>query len=145
MIRCSNITFLDELNQVCRADGMTYVIVWDNVRFHHAQNGASMVSGPTTINLPPCTYLHTLLSLTRLRNFSPHGGGRYMIGALTNQPPISMPWMRHAMTSRQTSVWPGFAQRFFPRSLANENIHCDVDENLWPNPQDRVEGNTEVQ
>ena len=25
------------LNQVCRADGVTYVIVWDNVRFHHAQ------------------------------------------------------------------------------------------------------------
>lgn len=37
MIRCLNVTFLDELNQVCRADGMTYVIVWDNVRFHHAQ------------------------------------------------------------------------------------------------------------
>jgi hypothetical protein len=29
--------------------------------------------------------------------------------------------------------------------LANENIHCDVDENLWPNPKDRVEGNIEVE
>jgi glutamate-1-semialdehyde aminotransferase len=37
MIRCSNVTFLDGLNQVCRADGMTYIIVWDNVMFHHAQ------------------------------------------------------------------------------------------------------------
>lgn len=29
------IAFLEELNQVCRADGVTYVIVWDNVQFHH--------------------------------------------------------------------------------------------------------------
>ncbi len=32
---------------------------------------------------------------------------------------------------------------FFPRYLTNENIHYDVDENLWPNPQDRVDKNTE--
>ncbi len=25
--------------------------------------------------------------------------------------------------------------------LTNENIHYDVDENLWPNPQDRVDKN----
>ncbi len=31
---------------------------------------------------------------------------------------------------------------FFPRCLANENIHYDVDENLWPNPKDRVDKNT---
>jgi len=30
------VTFLDELDQVCRAEGVTYVIVWDNVRFHYA-------------------------------------------------------------------------------------------------------------
>ncbi len=32
----------------------------------------------------------------------------------------------------------------FPRSLASV-IHYDVDENLWPNPQDRVYKNIEVQ
>ena len=37
MIRCLNVTFLDELNQVFRADDMTYVIVWGNVSFYHAQ------------------------------------------------------------------------------------------------------------
>lgn len=31
------VTFLDELNQVCRADGVTYAIVLDNVQFHHAR------------------------------------------------------------------------------------------------------------
>ncbi len=30
---------------------------------------------------------------------------------------------------------------FFPRCLTNENIHYDVDENLWPSPQDRVDKN----
>ncbi len=30
-----------------------------------------------------------------------------------------------------------------PRCLTNENIHYDVDENLWPNPQDRVDKNIE--
>ncbi len=28
---------------------------------------------------------------------------------------------------------------FSPRCLTNENIHYDVDENLWPNPQNRVD------
>ena len=32
------------------------------------------------------------------------------------------------------------AQRSFQSCLSNENIHCDVDGNLWPNPQDRVDG-----
>ncbi len=31
------------------------------------------------------------------------------------------------------------------RCLANENIYCDEDENLWPNPQDEVDDNKEVQ
>jgi hypothetical protein len=68
----------------------------------------------------------------------------YMIGALTNKPPFSRPWMTHAMTSHQTSVRPGFARRFFLSCLDKENINCDVDENLWPNPEDRVDGNIEV-
>jgi hypothetical protein len=56
MIRCWNVTFLDELNQVFRADGVTYVIVWDNVRFHHAQmEQAWFQAHPqfTTLYLPP--------------------------------------------------------------------------------------------
>ena len=49
------------------------------------------------------------------------------------------------ITADQCQAWIRHAQRFFPRCLANENIHCDVDENLWANPQDRVDGNIEVQ
>ncbi len=40
----------------------------------------------------------------------------------------------------QCQAWICHARRFFsPRCLTNENIHYDVDENLWPNPQDRVD------
>jgi hypothetical protein len=31
------IVFLTELEQACQGDGVTYVFVWDNVRFHHAE------------------------------------------------------------------------------------------------------------
>jgi hypothetical protein len=87
---------------------MTYVIVWDNVRFHHAQMvQASFQAHPqiSTLYLPPYSSF-----LNPIEDFSPHGGGRYTIGALTNKPPFSRPWMTHAMTSQQTSVRPGFAE-----------------------------------
>ncbi len=29
------------------------------------------------------------------------------------------------------------SRRFFPRCMAMENIRCDVDENLWPDQQER--------
>nr|XP_055062604.1 uncharacterized protein LOC129445423 isoform X2 [Misgurnus anguillicaudatus] len=49
------IAFLEELNQVCRADGVTCLIVWDNVQFPSCWNGPSMVSGPSTILHPVFT------------------------------------------------------------------------------------------
>lgn len=33
--------------------------------------------------------------------------------------------------------WIRHARRFFPRCLANEDIACDVDEILWPDPARR--------
>ena len=31
------IVFLNEIEQAYEGEGVTYVIVWDNVRFHHAE------------------------------------------------------------------------------------------------------------
>ncbi len=55
--------------------------------------------------------------------------------------------MMCTMTSQETNVRPGFAitEDLFPIYLANDNIRYDVDENLWPNPQDRVDKNIEEQ
>ncbi len=50
------VTFLDELDQVCRAECVTYVIVWDNVRFHHAHVVQAWFQAHaqfTTLYLPP--------------------------------------------------------------------------------------------
>nr|XP_046213824.1 uncharacterized protein LOC124040776 isoform X1 [Oncorhynchus gorbuscha] len=61
------VTFLDELNQVCKANGLTYVIVCDNVRFNHVQMVQAWFQAHpqfTTLYLPPYS------------NFSPHGDGR---------------------------------------------------------------------
>jgi hypothetical protein len=30
--------------------------------------------------------------------------------------------------------WIRHARRYFPRCLARENVSCDVDEALWPDP-----------
>ncbi len=31
------IEFLNEIDPACQGEGVTYEIVWDNVRFHHAE------------------------------------------------------------------------------------------------------------
>ncbi len=36
-------------------------------------------------------------------------------------------------------------QKIYSKIVANENIHYDMDENPWPNPQDKVDKNIEVQ
>ncbi len=40
------------------------------------------------------------------------------------------------ITAEQCQAWIHHARRFFPRCLNNEDIHCDVDENIWPNVED---------
>ncbi len=35
--------------------------------------------------------------------------------------------------------WIRHSKRFFPCCIAREDIRCDVDENLWPNRQERQE------
>ncbi len=42
----------------------------------------------------------------------------------------------------QCQAWICHTRRKFPRCLTNENFHYDVNENPWPNPQDRVDKNT---
>jgi len=39
--------------------------------------------------------------------------------------------------------WLRHSRAFFPRCLARENIACDVDENLWPDPAQRQDADPE--
>ncbi|KAI2643019.1 P3N-PIPO polyprotein [Labeo rohita] len=43
------------------------------------------------------------------------------------------------ITAEQCQAWIRHARKFFPRCLNNEDIHCDVDENVWPNVNDRLD------
>jgi hypothetical protein len=44
----------------------------------------------------------------------------------------------------QWQPWIWNAKCFYPRCMNNEDINCDVDENLWPNAQDRLDANERV-
>lgn len=44
------------------------------------------------------------------------------------------------ITGDQCRGWLRHARRFFLRCIARENIHCDVDKNLWPDRQQHVDG-----
>ncbi len=139
------VTFLDELDQVCRAEGVTYVIVWDNVRFHHAHVVQAWFQAHaqfTTLYLPPYSpFLNPIEEFFSAWRRKVHDRHPHEQVTLLQ----AMDDACNYITADQCQAWIRHARRFFPRCLANENIHCDVDENLWPNPQHRVDDNVEVQ
>ncbi len=53
--------------------------------------------------------------------------------------------LRGAQNDILCGARPLMKQTILNYFLANENIHYYVDENLWPNPQDRVDKNIEEQ
>lgn len=76
-----------------------------------------MTYDPSSINH---YVLEIILSFLKpIEEFFPLGAGKCMIGSHIYRRPLSMPRKKHA-------------RRMFPRGLTRENIHCDVDENLWP-------------
>ncbi|XP_032886006.1 uncharacterized protein LOC116978827 [Amblyraja radiata] len=137
------VAFLDELPLVCRAVGVIYVIVWDNVRFHHAhlvQAWFQAYPQFLTVYLPPYSPLlnpiEEFFSTWRWKVYDRHPHQQVtLLQAMDNA--------CDDITADQCQAWIRHAQRYFPRCLANENIYADVDENLWPNPQDRVDGDDE--
>ncbi len=41
------------------------------------------------------------------------------------------------ITADHCRGWVPHSRRFFPQCMAMKNIRCDVDENLWPDQQER--------
>ncbi len=41
------------------------------------------------------------------------------------------------ITADHCREWVRHSSRFFPQCMAMENIRCDVDENVWPDKQER--------
>ncbi|XP_016112695.1 uncharacterized protein [Sinocyclocheilus grahami] len=134
------LTFLDRVQNILErmndADHQRnrYVVVWDNVSFHRAAPVQNWFADHPTFlvqYLPPYSpFLNPIEEL-----FS---AWRWKV--YDRQPFVRMPLVQ-AMEEACDEIDVGAIQgsirhsrRFFPRCLAREDIACDVDEALWPDP-----------
>ncbi|XP_073704232.1 uncharacterized protein [Garra rufa] len=133
------IAFLDALHAVVqeRPEQPRFVIIWDNVSFHRAalvRDWFNNHNNFTVLYLPPYSpFLNAIeefFSAWRWKVYDrqPHARmtllqameeacGDIEVGSIQG-------WIRHT-------------RRYFPRCLAREDIACDVDEVLWPDPNRR--------
>ncbi|XP_025766849.1 uncharacterized protein LOC112848074 [Oreochromis niloticus] len=115
----------------------TFVITWDNVAFHHSQAITTWFEvHPRLVSLflPPYSPF-----LNPIEEF--FSAWRWKV--YDHQPHDQMSLLE-AMDagSRDITVddcqgWIRHTRRFYPRCIDLDNIRCDVDENMWPNPEDR--------
>ena len=117
----------------------TYVITWDNVAFHHSRAVTAWFDAhPRMMSLflaPYSPFLNPIedfFSAWRWKIFDhrPH----YQMSLLD-----AMDAACQDITAEHCQGWIRHAKRFFPRCLAREDIRCDVDENMWPNAEDRAD------
>ncbi|XP_070291185.1 uncharacterized protein [Salvelinus sp. IW2-2015] len=136
-------TFLDRLHNILippermnDADHQRtrYVVVWDNVSFHRAapvQNWFADHPPFLVQYLPPYSpFLNPIEEL-----FSAWRWKVYDRQHFVRMPLVQA--MEEACDEIDVGAiqgWIRHSRRFFPRCLAREDIACDVDEALWPDP-----------
>nr|XP_023693770.1 uncharacterized protein LOC111857305 [Paramormyrops kingsleyae] len=133
--------FLNRLHHIITAanqrNQMRYIVVWDNVSFHRSaevQNWFQQKLEFTVMHLPPYSPF-----LNPIEEF--FSAWRWKVYDL--RPYVQMPLIQAMEEACDeidvTSIqgWIRHSRRFFPRCLANDNIACDVDEALWPDPARR--------
>lgn len=138
------ISFLDDLhNRLVPAEergagnSPTFVVVWDNVAFHHSAAVTDWFAAHPrmlVLFLPPYSpFLNPIeefFSAWRWKVYDhrPHDQMSLLdamnAGCGVISPEDCQGWIRHS-------------RRYFPRCIAREDIRCDVDENLWPNAGER--------
>lgn len=115
----------------------TFVISWDNVAFHHSQAITSWFEDhPRLVSLflPPYSPF-----LNPIEEF--FSAWRWKV--YDHQPHDQMSLLEamdagcRDITVHDCQGWIRHAKRFYPRCIALDDIRCDVDENMWPNPEDR--------
>ncbi len=117
-----------------------YVIVWDNVNFHRGPPiRAWFTAHPRMLMvlLPPYSPF-----LNPIEEFFSAWRWKAYEHQARNQRSLlhAMDAACDDITADQCRGWLRHSRRFFPRCIARENIRCDVDENLWPDRQQRVDG-----
>ncbi|XP_019211684.1 uncharacterized protein LOC109200538 isoform X2 [Oreochromis niloticus] len=134
------IAFLDTLHDmltVQRPEQTRYVIIWDNVSFHRAalvRNWFTDHPSFMALNLPPYSpFLNPIeefFSAWRWKVYDRH----------PHQQVALLQAMEEAcgdIDQASCQTWIRHSRRYFPRCLELEDIACDVDEILWPDPERR--------
>ncbi len=115
----------------------TFVITWDNVAFHHSQAITTWFEvHPRLVSLflPPYSPF-----LNPIEEF--FSAWRWKV--YDHQPHDQMSLLEamdagcRDITVDDCQGWIRHTRRFYLRCIALDNIRCDVDENMWPNPEDR--------
>ncbi|XP_060758415.1 uncharacterized protein LOC132869078 [Neoarius graeffei] len=115
----------------------TFVITWDNVAFHHSQAVTAWFRDHqrfVRLFLPPYSpFLNPkeeFFSAWRWNVYDhrPHDQMTLLDG---------MDAGCRDITAEDCQGWIRHSKRFYPRCIGLEDIRCDVDENMWPNPDDR--------
>ncbi|XP_049912445.1 coiled-coil-helix-coiled-coil-helix domain-containing protein 7 isoform X3 [Epinephelus moara] len=134
------ITFLDALHDAVvqdRPEQPRFVVVWDNVSFHRAalvQNWFTNHDQFEVVYLPPYSPF-----LNPIEEF--FSAWRWHV--YDRQPHARMPLLQAMEQAcgdievRSIQGWIRHTRGYFPRCLAREDIACDVDEILWPDPNRR--------
>ncbi|KAL4003969.1 receptor-type tyrosine-protein phosphatase U [Sarotherodon galilaeus] len=129
------LTFLDVLHNIVvqnRPDQPRFVEIWDNVSFHRAALVQAWFSNHNQlVYLPPYSPF-----LNPIEEF--FSAWRWRV--YDRQPHARMPLLQAACGDIQVTAihgWFRHARGYFPRCLAGEDIACDVDEVLWPDPNRR--------
>ena len=121
-----------------RRNQPTFIIVWDNVAFHHSRAVPEWFAAhPRMVSLflPPYSPFlnsHKLFSSWRWKVYDHHPHNQMSLLEAMNAGCLDI-------SAEDCQRWIRHARRFFPRCIALDVIRRDVDENLWPNAEDRVD------
>lgn len=127
------LTFLDAIHTMLALNPdqapARFVVIWDNVSFHQAvlvKNWFATHPQFVVLYLPPYSpFLNPIEEFYDRQPFARMPLLQAMEDACGDIEVASVQgWIRHA-------------RRYFPRCLAKENVSCDVDEVLWPDPARR--------
>ncbi|XP_019213039.2 uncharacterized protein LOC109201840 [Oreochromis niloticus] len=140
------LTFLDTLyrdlvpeNERGGGQLSKYVVVWDNVRFHHSHQVREWFAAHDRIlveYLPPYSpFLNPIeefFSAWRWKVYDRHPHEQMALLA-------AMDAACDDITAGSCRGWIRHSRRYFPRCIARDNICCDVDENMWPDRRERLD------
>ncbi|KAK0140191.1 hypothetical protein N1851_022889 [Merluccius polli] len=134
------IAFLDTLHDILtvqRPEQTRYVIIWDNVSFHRAALVRNWFTDHPlfmALNLPPYSpFLNPIEEFFSAWRWKVHDRHPHQHAALLQ----AMEEACGDIEQASCQAWIRHARRYFPRCLGLEDIACDVDEILWPDPERR--------